>query len=218
MGGKSYTSNLENVLLTGDREYFESAQYYRELRKRICAAFVEKANRTSRPHRRWFRIDEIEPDESARRELAELWRKSIYSGDLISTQNKSQVLCFSDTPLLQGFRFPRDLAKGEHFNDIIQHLWMSAPQWRKWLRDNEKRIPAWLATAGKTWKGKRGAKLTENDTAVLAALNKLYPDGDLEGIKANHRNLQINEWLALYRGRQLELRTMQRALQKIRYY
>lgn len=131
-------------------------------------AFLSKAARTSRSHRRWFRLDEIESDAEKRQELLGLWRASIYSRDL-DLKGRSQVLCLTASPLLGGYRSPRarsdlfrddktisartkavlaaakrlpaELARAEHFNASVGDLWMSAPRWRESLTGKDTKPP-----------------------------------------------------------------------------
>jgi hypothetical protein len=152
----------------GDREHFEDLARRRNERRfgqrridRARSDFLEKVDRTSRKHRRWFRIVDIEPDPAKRPELAELWRASIYSGDLVM-HGKSQVLCLSASPLLDDHRLSPDLARGEHFHDIIDDLWMTAPRWLQWFEQAGLNAPTWLSSIGavkrKTTKAKVGTK------------------------------------------------------------
>jgi hypothetical protein len=135
------------VTLDEDTNHFSALANRRRRRERMRTAFLDKVKRTSHLHRRWFRISEIEPDEIARKGLIELWRASIYSHDLL-LNGKSQVLCLSASPLLlQDYRLPTDLARGEHFNQIVDDLWMSAPRWLGWFHQVRKTPPDWLLAA-----------------------------------------------------------------------
>jgi hypothetical protein len=115
----------------------------RQRRERWCVAFTERAKRTSLRRRRWFRISDIEPDPVGRRPLIGRWRASIYSGDLV-LNGKSQVLCTSATPLLSDHRLPPECARGEHFNMIVDDLWMSAPRWLDWFMQVGLAPPPWM--------------------------------------------------------------------------
>lgn len=139
-------TNLPDIpdTLDEDEDHFLALADRRRLRERIRTAFLEKAKQTSRSHRRWFRISEIEPDPFARKELIAQWRASIYSGDLV-LNDRSQVLCLSASPLLEGNRLPTDLARGEHFNDIVDDLWMSVPRWLAWFHDVGIAPPLWMS-------------------------------------------------------------------------
>src|SRR5215467_11533125 len=86
--------------------------------------FLEKAKRTPRTARRWFRIEDIEPDAHARSKLIDQWRASIWHRDLCSSEGKSPVLCLSASPLAEN-RFDPNMAKGEQFNAVVGDLWMS---------------------------------------------------------------------------------------------
>jgi hypothetical protein len=214
------TAELAGGQTLDEDGHFAALVTRRQSRERVRTAFLEKAKRTSRPHRRWFRISEIEPDEAKRQDLIDLWRASIYSGDLL-LRRKSQVLCLSESPLLENYRLPTELARGERFNDIVNDLWMSAPRWREWFRQVEKVPPEWLAKAGKKiWKPILGENLTKSELAILAPMNELWPDGP-PGHKASERNRLINKWLkdhpTDHGQRPLESRTIQRALKKIRF-
>jgi hypothetical protein len=208
-------------------DHFVALAERRRLRERRRAAFVQKAARWSRPHRRWFRITEIEPDETARQSLIERWRASIYSGDL-DLNGKSQVLCMTASPLIlprvvssqliESYRLPGDLARGEQFSKLIDDLWMSGPRWLCWMHQVESRPPNWLedfgpkkvVSAEKSWKAKAGKTLTRSELAVMNALNKLYPDGRLLDW-AQTRNERIRECT------KVQPRTIVRALQKIHF-
>src|SRR5262245_47320354 len=114
-------------------------------RERRRARFLDKALRTPRTARRWFRIEDIEPDAHARSKLIDQWRASIWHRDLCSSEGKSQVLCLSASPLAEN-RFDPNMAKGEQFNAVVGDLWMSAPQWLDWFRLDafNRKAPAWL--------------------------------------------------------------------------
>jgi hypothetical protein len=114
-------------------------------RQRWRIRFLDRARRTSLRRRRWFQIGDIEPDSVARERLIGLWRASIYNSDLV-LNGKSQVLCLSASPLLNNYRLPSELARGEHFNMIIGDLWMSAPRWIEWFRQIGQTAPHWLIT------------------------------------------------------------------------
>ena len=204
-----------------EAEHFAGLAERRAARERKRTAFLDKVNRTSRSHRRWFRIRDIEPDESARAELIQLWRQSIHSGDL-NFKGKLQILCLTVSPLFEGYRFDRELARGELFNHIIDDLWMSAPRWREWFRQIGRPTPGWLAQVGrKTWRPKLDQMLTVSEADVMTALNELWPDGPaaLSEVKPNARNRRINEWRSGKepRASALDERTIQRACKKIRY-
>jgi integrase len=64
---------MNTTHISDDRDHFAALADRRQSRERVRTAFLEKAERTSRPHRRWFRISEIEPDEQRRQELVEKW-------------------------------------------------------------------------------------------------------------------------------------------------
>jgi hypothetical protein len=201
---------------TSTADHFATLANRRQSRERMRTAFLTKVERTSRPHRRWFRISEIETDESVRQELIRLWRASIHSGDL-NFKGKLQVLCLTESPLVDGYRFPINLARGELFNEIINDLWMSAPRWREWFHQIKKTPPHWLALAGKkSWKPKLGKQLTKSDYSVLSALSEFWPDGHI-GQKASERNQVINDWLKKNQKRRIGSRTIQRALTKVRF-
>ena len=121
------------------------------MRERVRAAFLDKAKRTPKMGRRWFRIDEIEPDSATRAVRIDQWRASIWHRDL-SYRDKSQVLCLSPSPL-SGSRLPPDLARGEHFKVIVDDLWMSAPRWLQWFGQIEIAPPKWLASLAKSERG-----------------------------------------------------------------
>jgi len=106
--------------------------------------FLEKALRTPRTARRWFRIEDIEPDADAYSNLIDQWRASIWHRDLC-LGGKSQVLCLSVSPLA-GNRFDPDMARGEQFNAVVGDLWMSARRWLAWFRQDgaNRNAPAWL--------------------------------------------------------------------------
>jgi hypothetical protein len=148
------------ITLGEEAAHFGTMADRRRLRERMRTAFLDKAKRTSRSRRRWFRIREIEPDDIARQELIDLWRASIWSRELILNE-RSQVLCLSATPLLENYRLSPELARGEHFNMIVDDLWMSLPRWLEWFHQVEKTAPDWLPSAGKRItkpKSKAGAK------------------------------------------------------------
>jgi hypothetical protein len=73
-----------------------------------------------------------------------------------------------------------------------------------------------LAQISKTWKSKPGANLTKSEKAVLAALNDLWPNGDLDH-KAKARDRRITERLTKNRGSSVAPRTIQRALKKLQF-
>jgi hypothetical protein len=129
------------------QKYFGMRNATRAMRGRVRAAFLDKAKRTPKKARRWFRIDEIEPDKAARAVRVEQWRASIWHRDLMR-RDKSQVLCLSPSPL-SGSRLPPDLARGEHFNLIVDDLWMSVPRWLQWFSQVEIEPPKWLASLAK---------------------------------------------------------------------
>jgi hypothetical protein len=64
----------------------------------------------------------------------------------------------------------------------------------------------------KTWQAKPGEHLTASETAVVAAMNELWPDGRLD-LRAKARNNQIGNRL----GSHPSPRAIQRALKKIRF-
>jgi hypothetical protein len=143
------------VTLAEDADHFAALAARRRSRERWRIAFLDKAKRTSVHRRRWFQISDIEPDPIARERLIGLWRASIYSGDLVLKGkslhhrparrfDQSQVLCLAATPLLEGYRLPPELARGEHFNGIVGDLWMSMPRWLEWLRQVGVAAPIWL--------------------------------------------------------------------------
>jgi hypothetical protein len=127
-----------------DRDWSRDLDAKRGGRERRRAKFLEKALRTPRTARRWFRIDDIEPDAHVRSNLIDQWRASIWHRDLLLA-GKSQVLCLSVSPLAEN-RFDPDMARGEQFNAAIGDLWMSAPRWLAWFRQDEanRKAPAWL--------------------------------------------------------------------------
>src|SRR5262249_50728155 len=129
-------------------KHFAGRVNQRKQREWSRDAFLSKVARTSRSHRRWFRLDEIEPDAAKRQELLGVWRKSIYSRDL-DVKGRSQVLCLTGSPLQEGYRLPHDLARGEHFYAIANDLWMSAPRWLEFFRKVKKTPPDWLVEAVK---------------------------------------------------------------------
>ena len=71
------------------------------------------------------------------------WRASIYSGDLV-LNGRSQVLCTSATPLLSDHRLRPECARGEHFNMIVDDLWMSEPRWLDWFMQVGLAPPPWM--------------------------------------------------------------------------
>jgi len=109
-----------------DREWSQVLHAKRRQRERQRASFLEKALRTPRAARRWFRIEDIEPDARGRSSLVDQWRASIWHRDLC-LEGKSQILCPSVSPLAEN-RFDPDMARGEQFNAVIGDLWMSAPR------------------------------------------------------------------------------------------
>ena len=230
------------VLQDEDADHFAALANRRLLRERMRTAFIDRARRTSLRRRRWFQISEIEPDPVARERLIGLWRASIYSGDL-TLNGKSQVLCVSASPLLQNYTLPPEFARGEHFNMIVPELWMSAPRWLEWFRQIGRAPPLWMPGAPprldgadvkvdalmpnigciedaekpsgqKTWKARPDFSLTAAETAVLNALNELWPHGQLEH-KAKARDDLIENWLKVKTNYPLSSRTIQRALAKI---
>src|SRR5262249_51611615 len=106
--------------------------------------FLEKALRTPRTARRWFRIEDIEPDADACSNLIAQWRASIWHRDLC-LGGKSQVLCLSVSPLA-GNRFDPDMARGEQFNAVVGDLWVAARGWLVGFRKEgpTRNAPAWL--------------------------------------------------------------------------
>jgi hypothetical protein len=136
--------NLDDTGCMDDHEWSQGLHANRRQRERQRAIFLEKALRTPRTARRWFRIEDIEPDAHARSNLIDQWRASIWHRDLC-LGGKSQVLCLSVSPLAEN-RFDPDMARGEQFNAVIGDLWMSAPRWLAWFRQDgaNRKSPAWL--------------------------------------------------------------------------
>jgi hypothetical protein len=159
-------------------DHFASLADRRRLRDRVRIAFLEKAKRTSRIHRRWFRIAEIEPDANARQELIDQWRASIHSGDL-QLKGKSQVLCLSASPLLEGYRLAPELARGEHFNLIVDDLWMSARRWLEWFRQVGIEPPLWMTRPLPQWLERFHEVGRPPPGWLLSAINDLYGKHDL---------------------------------------
>jgi len=131
---------------------WEALHAKRQQRERRRTRFLDKASRTPRAARRWFRIEEIEPDAHARSNLIDQWRKSIWhrdprslKGDLCSSEGKSQVLCLSASPLAEN-RFDPDMARGEQFNAVVGDLWMSTVRWLDWFYQDatNRKAPTWL--------------------------------------------------------------------------
>jgi hypothetical protein len=138
-------------------------------RERRRARFLDKALRTPRTARRWFRIEDIEPDAHARSNLIDQWRASIWHRDLGSSEGKSQVLCLSVSQLAEN-RFDPDWARGEQqFNAIVGDLWMSAERWLDWFHQDRanRKAPTWLEalvqSKRKQSKRKRGGRRPKYD-------------------------------------------------------
>src|SRR5262249_26887852 len=115
----------------------------RQRRGRWGGGFSEGGKRSSLRRRRRVWVSGIKPDPVGRRPLIGRWRASIYSGDLV-LDGKSQVLCTSATPLLSDHRLPPECARGEHFNMIVDDLWMSAPRWLDWFMQVGLAPPPWM--------------------------------------------------------------------------
>jgi hypothetical protein len=146
--------------------------------------------------------------------------------------------------LLQENRLPAELARGEHFDMIVHHLWMSAPRWWDLFREVGHTPPSWFTalcrtvhvngkpfkavgqlnspelslkpTEQKVWRAKPGEPLTPAQTAVLSALNNLWPNGDRD-YKATGRDRRIGDWLRQKQQIPVSPRTIQRALKKIEF-
>jgi hypothetical protein len=138
--------NSEHVLdeTEATAEHFAALAIRRQSRERRRVAFLEKASRTSLKRRRWFRISDIEPNSVKRKQLTDHWRAQIYSGDLL-LKGKSQVMCLSSSPLLNDHRLPPELARREHFfNVIVDDLWMSVPRWLQLFKQVAVAPPSWM--------------------------------------------------------------------------
>jgi hypothetical protein len=156
----------------------------RSKRERRRQAFLDKFERTPQKARRWFRMEDIEPDEIARTELVKRWRSSIWHGDLMVGE-KSQVLCLAAHHLMEengGNRLPSSCARGEQFYQAAGELWMSAPRWLRWFEQVEIAPPVWLASL----QAKREAALLvdppESDPGVKT--QKDLPDSAVDWLPA----------------------------------
>jgi hypothetical protein len=211
-------------------EHFELLSKKRNERQRWPIRFLEWSRRTSLRHRGWFQISDIAPDPAARQRLVGLWRASIYSGDL-EVGGKSQVLCLSASPLAEGWRLPRELARGEHFNMIVDDLWMSASRWLDWFNQVGESPPNWLrltikkqspgglSQGGKpSWKTRPGKrKLTPSEMAVVRAPGAVSADGILDH-KAKARNRLINEHIVKDQKKSaVSSRTIERTIAKVHF-
>jgi hypothetical protein len=160
----------------------------RELQR---AKFLDKAERTPPTARRWFRIEDIEPNAHARSNLVHQLRASIWHRDLC-LGGKSQVLCLSVSPLAEN-RFDPDMARWEHFNALVGDLWMSVPRWLAWFRQDgtNRKAPAWLEVLAT-----RGANCTEEFWSIpekeppqkalriaWRALRAKFPDGRIPNLQ-----------------------------------
>ena len=76
--------NLDHPGCLDDREWFQGLHAKRRQCERRRARFLQKTLRTPRTARRWFRIEDIEPDAYARSNLIDQWRASIWHRDLIA--------------------------------------------------------------------------------------------------------------------------------------
>ena len=156
------------------QKYFGTFNASRAMRERVRVAFLDKAKRNPKMARRWFRIDEIEPDPVIRAVRIDQWRASIWHRDLMN-RDKSQVLCLSLSPL-SGSRLAPDLARGEHFNMIVGDLWMSAPRWLQWFSQVEIVPPKWLASLAKAESMTERTSWVDLPEAVRMVV-RLCPDG-----------------------------------------
>jgi len=73
-----------------------------------------------------------------------------------------------------------------------------------------------VAGAKKAWKAKLGAKPSRSGTAILEALNNIWPDGFLDH-KASGRDRRISDWLKAKHNSSVSPRTIQRELRKIEF-
>src|SRR5262249_38269119 len=136
--------DLDDAGRIDDCEWSQYLYAKRRPRERRRARFLEKASRTPRTARRWFTIEDIEPDAHVRSNLIDQWQASIWHRDLC-LRGKSQVFCLSASPLAEN-RFDPDMARGEQFKEIVGDLWMSARRWLAWFREegDNRKARAWL--------------------------------------------------------------------------
>jgi hypothetical protein len=87
--------NRDDAGWVEDRGWSQRLHAKRHQRERQRANFLDKVLRAPRSARRWFRIEDIEPDARVRSNLINQWRASIWHRDLC-LEGKSQVLCLSD--------------------------------------------------------------------------------------------------------------------------
>jgi hypothetical protein len=115
-------------------------------RERRRQVFLDKFERTPRKARRWFRIEDIEPNEAVRAKLVKDWRRSISHGDLM-LREKSQVLCLNSLMEDEGSnRVPPNFAHLEFFYEAVGDLWMSSLRWLQWFDQVDIKPPEWLAS------------------------------------------------------------------------
>src|SRR5215470_11780793 len=114
--------DLDNARWSENREWSQAFHTKRQQRERQRTNFLEKALRTPRNARRWFRLEDIEPDANIRLNLINQLRASIWKRDLL-LDGKSQVLCLSSSPLAEN-RLDPDMARGQPFYEIVGDLWM----------------------------------------------------------------------------------------------
>jgi hypothetical protein len=133
-----------------EREHFEALARRRPSRERMQNAFLKKVEFKPRAKRLWFRIEDIEPEPVAREKLLRQWRASIVDGDLMKN-GRSQVLYLNGSPIAAcgpstASRLTPDMAKNDHFDKVGGDLWMSAPRWLEWFRQDpfQRTPPDWL--------------------------------------------------------------------------
>jgi len=182
---------LDDARWREDREGFHGLHAKRRQRERQRANFLEKQLRTPRTARRWFRMEDIEPDAHARSNLVYQWRASIWKRDLC-LDGKSQVLCLSASPLAEN-RLDPNMAGGQPFYKIVGDLWMSAPRWLAWFRQDlaQRKPPAWLETMLQPQsRSTRGGRKPEydHDDAVQFCFQLLDERGDFD------EPGQVNNW------------------------
>jgi hypothetical protein len=102
----------------------------------------------------------------------------------------------------------------------------SVSRWRQGYNDSENRLlrerlrlslpneAAAKSAREKMWQVRRGETLTKGETAVLDAMNSLWPHGQVDHT-AKARNERINKWLEAESQSRVSTRVVQRCLKKI---